>query len=131
MKIAFTIFLLVLSGCTKNQPIPKDLARTQASVTFETVEKPSTKGYAKHWTLDTKTAWYDKTRTMALVKYEKQNNGIIITNFPKDFGHIKATGWEDDKNFFVHVSRGADTGTMIYCDLKKKKVTQVKHWGGY
>ena len=59
------------------------------------------------------------------------SGALRIAGFPEDYGRVVATGWEADRRFYVHVSPGADTGTMINMNLEKKEVAEVRHWGAW
>ena len=131
MKAFVTIAMLTLCGCSASPPQSADLARIQAAVSFRAEEPPDTTGFTEHWNLGSQSAWYNMSNGEVLVIGRTKTEALRITGFPKDYGHVVATGWEDDKRFFVHLSPGADTGTMIYCDLTKKTVTEVKRWGAW
>lgn len=131
MKTFITVTLLALCGCGTQSPQTADLARTQAAVSFGTVETPDMSGFNKHWSLGSQSAWYNMSTGEVLVLGPKETEALRISGFPQNYGHVVATGWEDGKRFFVHVSPGADTGTMIYCDLKNRKVIEVRRWGGW
>jgi len=108
-----------------------DLARTRAAVSFRSKNSPDMTGFNKHWTLGSRSAWYNMSTGEVLVVGPKKNEAIRISGFPKEYGSVIATGWEDGKRFFVHVATGFDSGTMIYCDLKKREVTKVEHWAAW
>lgn len=131
MKRLITVLLLALTGCATVPTDSADLVRTRSAVSFSVVNSPNLTGYLKHWTVGSQSAWFNRSKGDVLVVDAGAKDSIRISGFPEDFGSVTATGWEKGKRFFVHVSRGADTGTMIYCDLKKKEVTEVKHWGAW
>jgi hypothetical protein len=131
MKKLVAVLFLTLSGCVTVSPNSADLDRTRAAVRFSVVESPDMTGYSKHWTRGPQSAWFNMSKGDVLILNTTSGWAFRISGFPKDFGHIVATGWERNRRFFVHLSPGADTGTVVYFDLLKKKVTEVKHWGAW
>jgi hypothetical protein len=88
-------------------------------------------GFTKHHSLGSQSAWLNATGGDVLVLHSALSGALRIAGIPKDYGRVVATGWEDGKRFYVHVSPGADSGTMIYIDLDKNEVAEVKHWGAW
>jgi len=127
----------LLNGCRTAgvPPRPKlqeaDPSRTRAAVSFQAQNSPDMSGFTKHWSLGSQTAWFNASKGEVLVLGPGKTEALRISGFPEEYGGIVATGWEGGKRFFVHVSKGPDAGTMIYCDLVKTEVTEVKHWAAY
>ncbi len=97
-------------------------ASVRAAISYRMVNSPDLTGFHKHSTLGSQSAWYNGSTREVLVVDSKRAKALRIAGFPKVAGHPVAAGWEKDGKgrFYVHVSPGADTGTMIYFDLKKK-----------
>lgn len=109
-----------------------ELLRAKTAVSFRVeIDSPEMAGFVKHWTLGSESAWFNASRGEVLVTGLTKAGALRIAGFPKEFGRICATGWEDGNRFFVHVSRDPHSGTMIYCELKKQQVSQIKHWTGW
>ena len=132
MKRSIVLSLLALTGCAMVSNQSKDLIRTRNAVSFSIVNSPDMTGYYYGpRTLGTLSAWCSMSKGDVLVADATSAQTLKISGFPKDYGHVVAAGWERDKRFFVHLTPGADMGTVIYCDLKKKEVTEVKHWAAW
>jgi hypothetical protein len=56
---------------------------------------------------------------------------LRIAGFPQEYGFLHGPGWENDKRFYVSLSPGVDFGIVVYIDLGKKEVTEVKHWAAF
>lgn len=134
---SFTITFDTFTGRTEPEPRvavpqqPTDLNRTQAAVSFGEEQTPDMTGFSKHWSLGSTSAWFNTSKGDVLVIDSTSPVAVKVSGLPQQYGRVIAAGWEGDQRFFVHLSRGADTGTMVYCDLIKKEVTEVKHWGAW
>ena len=131
MKTVITVIVVALTGCAAVPQQPTDLNRTQAAVSFGEVLTPDMTGFSKHWSQGSKSAWFRTSTGDVLVTDSTNPVAVRISGFPPEYGRVIATGWEGGQRFFIHLSNGADTGTMVYCDLMKKEVTEVKHWGAW
>jgi hypothetical protein len=109
----------------------EELKRARESVVFSDVHSPATDGFLKHWTLGSRSAWFSMGRNEVLVVDASDDTGLRISGFLPDHGLVGATGWEDNAKFFVHLSRGADSGTMMYLDLNTKTVMNIEHWAAW
>jgi len=106
----------------------EELKQAQESINFTSLVFASTEGFVEHWTLGSRSAWYSMRANEVLVIDKSDQTALKISDFPPQHGVVVATGWEDNIRFFVHLSPGADTGTMIYIDLEKRMVTRISHW---
>lgn len=89
-----------------------ELVRTQAAVSFRVEEdSPDMTGFVKHCTLGSESAWFNGSRGDVLVIGLPKTAALRIAGFPKEYGGIRATGWEDGKRFFVHASPSPHSGT--------------------
>ncbi len=131
MKTLIVAGGLLLCGCAASPPESEDLARMRAAVSFRAEESPDMTGFTKHWSVGSQSAWYNMSAGEVLVVGPAKAGSLRIAGFPKDLGMVVATGWGNGEKFFVHVSPGPDRGTLIYIDLEKKEVTEVKHWGAW
>jgi hypothetical protein len=132
VKSLTVLILFAVGGCCTTPPTSDDLMITQATVTFrEEKAPPDMTGFLKHWTVGTATAWFCESKGEVLVLGPGEKQVLRISGFPKGYGRICATGWEKDTRFFVHLGHGPDAGTMIYCDLERRKITEVKHWAAF
>ncbi|MCP4460156.1 MAG: hypothetical protein GY816_19350 [Cytophagales bacterium] len=98
-------------------------------ITLIPVDIQSTKGFSRHWSVDGKSAWFKPFTYNVLVLDEKKKTFSKIVGLPEEYGPVIAVGWENDIRFFVHCSPGEDYGTMIYIDVDKGIITEIKHWG--
>lgn len=132
MKSLIVLILFAVGGCCTTPQKSPDLMLTQASVVFRDEKtEPDMSGFVQHWTVGAASAWFCTAKGEVLVLGPGKKQVLRISGFPKGYGAIGATGWEDDKRFFVHLGHGPDAGTMIYCDLERKKVTEVKPWAAF
>ena len=132
MRAFLLACVVAVCGCAPAEPFSSDLARIRAAVTFR-VERdaPDMTGFVKHWDLGARSAWYNASAGEVLLIGQPEGGAMRIVGFPKEYGRIVATGWENGERFFVHVSSGADTGTMIHCDLEKKQIVDARTWGAW
>jgi len=113
-------------GCPTNGP-----GEIWRQVVFAEVKSPDTTGFLRHWTRGSESAWYARDGSAVLVMDSSDGSAVRISGFPARHGRVAATGWENEEEFFVHLSPGADSGTMVYIDLETRKVTRVVPWGAW
>jgi len=126
-KLALLVVTLAgVAGCRTSGPEER-----WREVIFTEGESPDTTDFLRHWTRGTKSAWYSRDGVAVLVVDSADGSAVRISGFPSGHGHVVATGWENEREFFVHLSPGADTGTMVYIDLEAKKVIRIAPWGAW
>lgn len=132
--------LLGTAGCAVDPPpaveggfpaTAKELEHARRTIVFEEVISPPLENFNRHWSLGSRSAWFDAASGQALVLEETSSEALRVSGFPRQYGTIVATGWEGGKNFFAHLSRGADFGTMFYLDLDARRVQAIYHWAAW
>jgi hypothetical protein len=121
--------LPLLASCGRTAPRPA--GRKAVAIPISFVPATSTEGFLKHWTLGSKSAWYSMERHEVLILDAARQTIVRLKDLPRDYGRIVATGWEHDKDFFIHFSLGADEGTMAYLDLNRQMIVALEHWAAW
>lgn len=127
MSKALALSLLVpfAAGCRN-----AEVAEVQRGLIFEEVVAPDTSRFTEHGSHGAESAWYNEQRDQVLVLDKGSGRGLKISGFPARLGRICATGWDAQSGgrFFLHLSRGADFGTMLFLALDTRRVLEIGHW---
>jgi hypothetical protein len=122
---------LALSGCTPKPEEHSDSIKSADVKNVSITEAQTLDGFQRHWTVGTMSAWMNAKRHEVIVVNEAEHTLLKVSDLPREYGSIVATGWEKDRDFFVHFSKATDSGTMVYIDLKTATIVRVKEWGAF